>query len=75
MDHPRPRRSKLFQAAMSYVRRTIRLDGPMGARGGVKGSFPVNGGYCPYWYINWAAKFFVDSHLAELKDVTPLTQD
>ena len=61
--------------ANSYVRRTMRLDGPMGARGGVKGSFPVNGGYCPYWYINWAAKFLLDSHLAELENVAPVAQD
>ena len=33
--------------------------------GGVKGSFPVSGGYGPYEYLNWAAKFFVDANLLE----------
>ena len=31
--------------ANGFVRRTIRLDGPPDTRGGVKGSFPVDGGY------------------------------
>jgi hypothetical protein len=52
-------------AANSYVRRTLRTDGPMETRGAVKGSFPVNGGYCTYEYPNWACKFFIDSNLLE----------
>lgn len=28
--------------------------------GGVPGSYPVNGAYCPYMMINWGAKFFAD---------------
>ncbi len=53
------------RSANRYVRRTIRLDGPDGIRGGVKGSFPVGGGYLTYEYPNWAPKFFLDSHLLE----------
>lgn len=34
-------------------------------RGGVKGSFPMNGGYMTYRCPNWAAKFFMDALLAE----------
>lgn len=34
-----------------------------GVRGGIKGSFPVNGGYGTYRLLNWAAKFFVDALL------------
>jgi hypothetical protein len=49
----------------TYVRRTIALDGPPETRGGVKGSFPVDGPYGQYHYLNWAAKFFVDSHLLD----------
>ncbi len=49
-----------------YVRRTVRLDGPPETRGGVKGSFPVDGGYEAYQYPNWACKFFIDAQLLEL---------
>ena len=60
---------KLFvwgQRLNRYVRRTIRVDGADGIRGGVKGVFPVNGRYNSYQYLNWAAKFFIDSQLLEL---------
>ena len=33
-------------------------------RGGIKGSHPIWGGYDPFRYPNWAAKFFVDALLA-----------
>ena len=52
-------------AANAYVRRTVSVDGPTETRGGVKGSFPVDGGYGTYQYLNWACKFFVDSNLLE----------
>ncbi len=45
---------------LSFVRRTVVLDGPAELRGGVKGSFPVNGGYCWWEFPNWAAKFLID---------------
>jgi hypothetical protein len=48
-----------------YVRRTIKLVGPDDQRGGVKGSFPVDGGYGRWEYLNWAAKFFIDAQLLE----------
>lgn len=49
-----------------YVKRTITLDDPdPNVIGGVKGSFPVNGDYGAYRYLNWAAKFTLDSLLAE----------
>ncbi|HEU4389760.1 MAG TPA: glycosyltransferase, partial [Blastocatellia bacterium] len=37
---------------------------PDGVRGAIKGSHPVWGGYDPFRYPNWAAKFFLDA-LAE----------
>lgn len=37
-----------------------------GIRGGVKGSFPVNGQYGKYRLLNWAAKFFLDALLLEM---------
>lgn len=53
--------------ANSYVRRTVRIDGPAGTAGGVKGSFPVNGDYGQWQYLNWAAKFCIDANLLELE--------
>ena len=50
---------------LEFVRRTVSLDGPRGVRGGVKGSFPVNGGYCWWEFPNWAAKFLLDALLLE----------
>ncbi len=52
-------------AANRYVRRTLVMDGDADVRGGVKGSFPVDGEYDPWVYPNWAAKFMVDSCLLE----------
>jgi hypothetical protein len=51
--------------ANTYVRRTVRLDGPPAQRGAVKGSFPVNGQYGPFEYLNWASKFAADSLMLE----------
>lgn len=53
------------QRLTGYVRRTMLLDGPAEQRGGVKGSFPVDGDYGQWEYLNWAAKFFIDAHLLE----------
>ena len=50
----------------SYVRRSISIDGPAHARGGVKGSFPVDGDYGSWSYLNWAAKFCIDANLLEM---------
>jgi hypothetical protein len=52
--------------ANSYVRRAVNIAGPPAIRGAVKGSFPIDGGYCPVEYPNWAAKFLVDSLALEL---------
>lgn len=53
------------QAANAFVRRTVSLDGDENIRGGVKGSFPVDGDYGRFEYLNWAAKFAIDSNLHE----------
>jgi hypothetical protein len=37
----------------------------MAERGGIKGSHPINGGYHPWQYPNWAAKFFADALMLE----------
>lgn len=36
-----------------------------GIRGGIKGSFPLNGAYGRYRVLNWATKFFIDALLLE----------
>ncbi len=48
-----------------YVRRTVQVDGPPGVRGGVKGSFPVQGAYGQYEFLNWAVKFVIDANMLE----------
>jgi hypothetical protein len=57
------------RSALGYVRRTMRVDGRDDVRGGVKGSFPVSGAYCPYEYLNWACKFTIDACALELAAV------
>jgi hypothetical protein len=52
-------------AANAFVRRTVLYDGPDDTRGAVKGSFPADGNYGAFEYLNWAAKFFIDSNQAE----------
>ena len=52
-------------AANAFVRRTVSTEGPPEVRGGVKGSFPVDGDYGKYQYLNWACKFLVDANLLE----------
>ncbi len=49
----------------AHVRRTVETAGPPETRGGVKGSFPVDGGYGTFEYLNWAAKFFIDANELE----------
>lgn len=53
--------------ANRFVRRTMKTVGPLETRGAIKGSFPVNGGYCTFQYPNWATKFFVDANMLELR--------
>ncbi|MCE9523508.1 MAG: hypothetical protein K8S25_13880 [Alphaproteobacteria bacterium] len=50
----------------AYIRRTIALTGDADTIGGVKGSFPVQGEYGRFQYLNWAAKFLIDSCREEL---------
>jgi hypothetical protein len=66
----RPEYREAAIAANTYVRRTIRLEGPAGTKGGVKGSYPVSGGYGRYEYLNWAAKFAIDAFVME-QEVRP----
>jgi Prenyltransferase and squalene oxidase repeat len=51
--------------ANAYVRARVYVDGEPEVRGGVKGSFPVDGEYGKFEYLSWACKFFIDSNLLE----------
>jgi len=51
--------------ANKFVRRTMVIEGAPEVRGGVKGSFPVDGWYGRWQYINWACKFMIDANRAE----------
>ena len=52
---------------MSHGLKRLQSAGPVrnGTGGGIKGSHPIWGGYMPYVYPNWAAKFFVDALILE----------
>jgi hypothetical protein len=49
----------------AYVRERVRVDGEPEVRGGVKGSFPVDGEYGKFEYLSWACKFFIDANILE----------
>lgn len=51
--------------ADSFLRRSVRIDGPLATRGAVKGSYPVSGGYTRFQYPSWATKFFIDANRLE----------
>jgi hypothetical protein len=58
------------QALTAFVRRTVRIEneeGKDGRIGGVKGSFPVDGAYGQWQYLNWAAKFCIDANVLEVE--------
>jgi hypothetical protein len=53
-------------ALNEYVRRTVDVAGAPGIRGGVKGSFPIDGDYGAYEFLDWAAKFTIDANMLEI---------
>jgi hypothetical protein len=54
--------------ANRYLKQRQALDSPVaGFRGGISGSYPIYAGYEPYRQLNWAAKFFADSLMLELR--------
>jgi len=48
-----------------FTKSTQKLNGIQNELGGIKGSHPINGGYHPWQYPNWAAKFFADALMME----------
>jgi len=68
MAYEHNKRKDYLEAAIilnRFVRKTISIDGEDNVRGAVKGSFPVDGDYGKFEYLNWAAKFTIDSNLLE----------
>ena len=51
--------------ANSFLRRTMKCESRPEIRGAIKGSYPIDGDYCPYEYPNWACKFFIDANMLE----------
>lgn len=49
----------------TFTKSTQKLSGNPNEMGGIKGSHPVSGGYHPWQYPNWAAKFFADALCTE----------
>jgi len=63
-------KEKYLEAAKSankFVRKTQNTSGPAETRGAIKGSFPIFGDYGKYEFLNWAAKFFIDSNTKEIE--------
>jgi hypothetical protein len=60
-----PRYLQEARAANAFVRRTVRVQAPNEVGRTVQCSFPVDGDYGQYEYLNWAVKFTVDSNLLE----------
>ncbi|MGD8630214.1 MAG: hypothetical protein PVG72_05725 [Gammaproteobacteria bacterium] len=58
------------RTGLAYLKTTQRLDDrdPV-VRGGIAGSSPVWGGYSRFEYPNWAAKFFADALLMDMRDM------
>jgi len=68
-----------YREAVSRVNRftssTQRLAGNDAERGGIKGSHPIQGGYHPWQYPNWAAKFFADALMMEMAVTSSANHD
>jgi uncharacterized protein YyaL (SSP411 family) len=59
------------RSAIAYLKSTHRLDHADDAvRGGIAGSAPIWGDYSRFEYPNWAAKFFADALMMDLKDIS-----
>jgi hypothetical protein len=49
-------------AVLQFLKRTQNRDSRNpGLQGGIKGAWPVSGGYGAYEVLNWATKFFADA--------------
>jgi uncharacterized protein YyaL (SSP411 family) len=65
IDH-KTRYSDVVRRVHKFLKSTQDMKNPNpGLRGGIRGSFPVNGQYLRYRVPNWAAKFYIDALLLE----------
>lgn len=55
---------------LEYVKSKQLISHSPMVNGGISGSWPVNGGYSAYDIPNWAAKFFADAMLLQMKHKT-----
>ncbi|MEM8950801.1 MAG: hypothetical protein AAGA21_12745 [Pseudomonadota bacterium] len=51
----------------AFVRQRVSITGPADQRGGVRGAYPISGDYGRFQYLNWAAKFAIDSFRREIE--------
>ena len=52
---------------LGFVKRTQKLTGSdRDTVGGIKGSHPIDGGYHPWQYPNWATKFYADALMMDM---------
>jgi uncharacterized protein YyaL (SSP411 family) len=59
------------RAGLDYLKTTQKLAADDTAvRGGIAGSSPIWGDYSRFEYPNWAAKFFADALIMDLKDIS-----
>jgi hypothetical protein len=57
------------RTAIAYLKRQQRLADPDSVvRGAIAGSFPIWGAYSRFEFPNWAAKFFADALMIEMRD-------
>ncbi|KXB31383.1 hypothetical protein AT959_06855 [Dechloromonas denitrificans] len=57
---------------LAFVKKTQQLLGPnKDTVGGIKGSHPINGGYHPWQYPNWATKFYADALMMDIANSSP----
>lgn len=68
-DGDAPELREHSRRAIEYVKRTQRLDDADDAvKGGIAGSSPIWGDYSRFEYPNWAAKFFADALMMDIKN-------
>jgi hypothetical protein len=51
---------------LGFVKRTQGAGSDPETRGGIKGSHPIDGGYHPWQYPNWATKFYADALMMDI---------
>lgn len=52
---------------LRFVKATQSIEGTdVDTLGGIKGSFPLDGGYHPWQYPNWATKFYADALMMDM---------